>query len=165
MKELEQLLLGACYGEDNFNKVSFLESSDFTNKSRCDLFQAIKENRGDMIEAIRNNHHLKNDMIGYSNLLGYTHPERLGLKLLEYRFKTLLSTLLVNLSNSTKNDLECKLLHELILSIPRVDIFDISDSILEYLGHQASDYTNGRVNSFLKYRDLRIKKAREVING
>jgi len=164
MKYLEQLILGACYGEVNFKKVSFLEPSDFSNKRRCELFRAIMENRGDMIEAIRNNHHLKNDMVGYSNLLGYTHPERLGLNLLEHRFKALLSTLLGKLSVSTKNSLEAAILNESLMRIPEVDIFDLSDYILEYLSHHASDNTTNRINAFLKYRDMRILKAKEVID-
>ena len=163
MKYLEKLILGACYGEMNIKLVSFLEPKDFAHEIHQELFRAIKEN-GDMIEAIRNNYHLKDEMIGYSNLLGYTHPDRLGLRLLEYRFKTLLSTLLGKLSVGTKNTLEAAILNESLMRIPEVDIFDLSDNLVEYLGSHASDNTISRIRSFIDYRNRRVEQAKKIIN-
>jgi hypothetical protein len=161
MKHLEQLILGACYGEDNLSRVSFLVPTDFADYTHQILFQAIQKHGG-MIEAIQNNHQYKNEMIGYSNLMGTAYPERLGLKLLEMRFKGLLTVLLTKLSLETKNALETNILNEAIMQIPTADIFDLSDYLIEYLGHHASDYTKNRISSFLVYRDKRIVEVKLI---
>ncbi len=67
MKHLEQMILGACYGEGQVKRVLFLEPGDFTIKAHAELFREIKE-WGCLIEAIKKNPSMKNNMIGYSIL-------------------------------------------------------------------------------------------------
>lgn len=163
MSYLEQMILGACYGEENIHRLSFLEHSDFTVKIYGKLFHEIKKH-GTMIDAVLNNHNLKDAMIAYSTLMGTLHPERLGLRLMEARFKTLLGVLLLKLSEDSNNALEVAILDEAITKIKTADIFDLSDYLLEYLGHQASPNTTNRINAFLRYRNERIATAKKVID-
>ena len=161
MKTLEKFILGACYGDYNVRRIKFLQPDDFQYYG--ELFKAIKEH-GDMIEAIKHYRHLKAQMVGYSFLGGTYQPERLALRLLEYRFKQLFSTLLGHLSSNTQNPSEAIILNEIILGVPDSDIFDISDHSIEYLGEQASNTTKSRINNFLAYRDKRANEAKKIIN-
>lgn len=173
MRELEQIIIGCCFGEDQYRKLSFLEAEDFTNypgKPYREFFRLIKKTGSTtnvFLEALAKckNIEVRRLLGEEANVLGYNAPDRYGLKLLEVRFQTLLADLLVKISSTTKNVLERDLLNKLLLSIPNVDIFDLSDSIIDYLGHQMSPYTKNRIESFILYRNNRIQKAKEVING
>lgn len=172
MRELEERIINSVFGEDQYRKVSFLESEDFTNypgypyREYFRLIKQTKANKLTLMECIIQckNKELRGLLSDQSNVLGYTYPENYGLKLLEIRFQTLFANLLVQLSNSTTNTVERDLLNKAIVSLPDVDIFDLSDHLLEYLGLQASGLTKGRINSFLEYRNKRIKNAKQVIN-
>ena len=163
MKYLEKLILGSCYGEENTKRVSFLEPIDFTSTTNQQLFSAIKTHGG-MIEAIRNRPDLKNYMVAYSTLLGINNPERLALQLLEITYQRCFAYLLRNLSHNTTNRLEASMLKEAEEKVFKLDIFDLSDSMVEYLGSQASEYTKERIHKFNNYRDERAKKAKQIIN-
>lgn len=172
MKELEQIIIGGCFGEDQYRKVSFLEPDDFTNypqkpyKEYFKLLKKSKANQDCLIESLK----LCEDKSIYmllcqqTNLLGANCIERYGLKLLETRFKALFINLLVKLSNESKNAVEVELLNESNMMVIRSDIFELTDYILEYLGAHASDYTKNRIKSFLSYRDKRVEQAKQIIN-
>jgi len=172
MKELERILIGCCFGEDQYKKVSFLEAEDFTNypgKPYREYFKLIKKTRSTsnvFLEALVKceDKELRSLLAEEANVLGVNAPDRYALKLLEIRFQTLFADLLVKLSNSTKNGVERELLNEVIMSLPDVDIFDLSDSLIEYLGLQASDHTKSRINKYLDYRNKRIQTAKKIIN-
>jgi hypothetical protein len=173
MKELERIIIGCCFGEDQYKKVSFLEANDFTNypgKPYREYFKLMEETgaKSDVfLKALSSckNKELRSLLGEQAHVLGVCHPERYGLSLLTARFKTLFANLLVQLSNSTKNTVERELLNKAILSIDDVDVIDLSDGIMEYLGVQGSGNTKRRVTSFLEYRDKRINKAKKVIDG
>ena len=97
-------------------------------------------------------------MSAYHNLHSY------ALYLLEIRFKSTLSSLLVNLSLNSKNVLESNLLDEANSSIINEDIFVLGDNLLDYLGHQANDNTTSRIKSYLKWRNKRIELTKQIIN-
>ena len=172
MKELEKIIIGCCFGEDQYKRVSFLEAKDFTNypgKPYREYFKLMEETgaKADVFLtalATCKNKSLRSLLGEQSNVLGVNHPERYGLRLLEVRFKTLFVNLLVQLSNDTKSPVERQLLHDALLSIDDVDIFDLSDHLLEYLGLQATEQTKSRIGSYLDYRNKRIAEAKKVIN-
>jgi hypothetical protein len=170
MKELQGLILGSIVSENQYNKVSFLEANDFNNyesKPYKKYFEIIEgtENKPDVYyNLIKTCKKLNIEVIdevlilsAYHNLLNYS------IELLETRFKSTLSSLLVNLSLNTKNVLESDILNESNSLIISEDIFILGDNILEYIGHQASDNTTKRINDYLSWRDKRIEKVKEVL--
>ena len=174
MKELEQLIIGSCFGEDQYRKVSFLEPEDFTNypdKPYREYFKVLKKANADsqcLAECIvkAKDKRLRELLVSEIHSLGANTPDRLGLKLLEVRFKILFADLLNGLAIHSKKNAERELLGEALMTLVKedTDIFDISDHILEYLGVHASDFTQSRINSFLSYRDKRVHNAKKVIN-
>ena len=174
MKELEQMIIGSCFGEDQYKKVSFLEPEDFTNypnKPYKEYFKLLKKTNAEsnhLIECLSN----CNDKNVYillcqqTNLLGANNVDRLAMKLLEIRFKTLLMDLLTNLSFDTQKTVERELLNEACLTLVKydTDVFDLSDNIIEYIGVHISPHTEKRVNSFLAYRNKRVETAKKIIN-
>ena len=172
MKELEQIIIGSCFGEDQYKKVSFLEPEDFTNypnKPFREYFKLLKKTKAEsnyLVECLSvcNDKNVYLILCQQNNLLGANNIDRFAIKLLEVRFKTLLIDLLTKLSYNSKNALEAELLNASLMSIPRVDIFDLSDNIIEYLGVHIAANTRNRIESFIKYRNDRVQKAKEVIN-
>ena len=172
MKELEQIIISTCFGEDQYKKVSFLEPEDFTNypsKPYKEYFKLLKEvdaNELCLVEALSKckNNNLKLMMFQYSTSLGANNIDRYAVKLLEIRFKTLLASLVNHLAIHTNKDAERDLLNEASLLIIDSDVFDLSDYLLEYLGAHASNYTKGRINDFLSYRNRRLETVKKVIN-
>ena len=171
MKELQGMIIGSIVGENQYNKVSFLEAEDFNNfsgKPYREYYKLIEQSKRkpdvflSLVQECKNRDvQLMDEVLvlsAYHNLHNY------ALWLLESRFKSTLSVLLVNLSLCTKNALESNLLNELNSSILIEDIFVIGDNLLDYLGHQASDNTKQRINSYLSWRNKRIEKTKKVIN-
>lgn len=173
MREIEELVIGCCILEDNFKKVSFLEPNDFNNhidKPYRDFFKLIKSTgakKNTFIEALSNPESKRfRSLLNESfHMTASNSPEILGLKLLEFRFKKVLADLLSNLSARSKNALECDLLNRVSMKINTINVFDLADNIIEYLGVHASESTKSRINSYIQYRDNRVKEAKEVING
>jgi len=169
MRELERTIIGACYGESQYQRVAFLEPKDFTVIAYSRYFQLIQANKGNMpevFEMLRDaDETIKSEVFILTTLSGANQIENFALKLLEMRFKRLLIVLLGDLSIKTKNSLERDLLIECQSSVLQSDIFDLSDNMLEYIGIQASEYTKCRIGDFLKYRDERSLKAKEIINN
>lgn len=173
MKELEQIIIGSCFGEDQYKKVSFLEPEDFNNypdKPYREYFKILKETKAEsmcLVEALSKckDRSIQMMMGQHVSVLGANCIDRYALKLLEMRFKRLLSKLLYDLSIYTKKDAERDLLNEAVMSVIKSDVFVLSDSLIEYLGAHGSDYTKRRINSFLEYRNRRIETAKKVING
>lgn len=172
MKELQEIIIGTCFGEDQYKKVSFLEPEDFDNfpsKPYRDYFKLLKDTGADelcLVNALSicKDKNLKLMLGQYVSSLGVNCIDRYAVKLLEIRFQTLLASLLYDLSIQTKKDAERDLLNEASLLIVSSDIFDLSDYLIEYLGAHASDYTKRRINNFLDYRNKRIATAKKVIN-
>lgn len=174
MIELEKLIIGSCFGEDQYRRVKFLEPDDFNNypsQPYREYFKILKKvDADDMVlsECIvkTRDKRLRSLLVMEIHSLGCNYPERKALLLLEMRFKRLLSSLLYNLSSTTKKTAERELLNEAILVLANEDtnVFDLSDHLLEYLGVHASDYTKSRINSFLSYRDKRANYAKQIIN-
>jgi hypothetical protein len=166
----EKMLIASVYSEDTYKEVSFLEPKDFTNLSYTFFWELLQKHEGDVIKAlnsldIKANKQLSKEIFTYSNLLGCNNYIRIALMLVENRFKSLLSVLLSDLSINSKNALEVNLLNECISAITKHDIFQLSDGLLEYLGHQASDHTKKRITDYLQYMDKRIEEIKEVRNG
>ena len=120
MKELQGMIIGSIVGENQYNKVSFLEAEDFTNypdKPYRDYYKLIKKSKKktrcffELVQECKNRDiQLMDEVLvlsAYHNLRSY------ALWLVESRFKSTLSALLVNLSLNTKNALESNLLGEL----------------------------------------------------
>ena len=173
MREKEKLVIGCCILEDNFKKVSFLEPNDFNNhidKPYRDFFKLIKSTgakKNIFIEVLS-----KPESKRFRSLLNESfhmtasnNPIELGVMLLGFRFKKVLADLLSNLSANSKNSLERDLLSRVSMKINTIDIFDLADNIIEYLGVHASESTKSRINSYIQYRDSRVKEAKEVIDG
>ena len=171
MKELQGMIIGSIVGENQYKKVSFLEAEDFNNypdKPYRDYYKLIHKSECkpdvflSLLQQCKNRDiQLMNEVLvlsAYHNLRGY------ALWLVESRFKNVLSTLLVKLSLSSKNVLESNLLNELNSSIIDEDIFVLGDSVLEYLGHQASNNTTNRINSYISWRNKRIEITKQNIN-
>jgi len=173
MKELEALIIGSCFGEDKYKMVSFLEPYDFTNypgKPYRYFFEILKKANAEslcLVECISKTKHegLRDLLVSQIHSLGANHPDMLGLKLLEGRFKTLLSSLLIQLSINSKKTVETELLNEATMLVIRKDVFELSDHLLEYLGVHASQTTVSRIVAFLDYRNKRVANAKKVING
>lgn len=172
MKELEKQILACCLHEDKYKEVSFLEAKDFTDYPDAPCKSAwaiIAKNKGkdiytlDAMKEVPENVKYWMYSLEFS-VVGYMKHRNFSLYLLETRFKRLLADLLSQLSVNTKNALERELLNESLLAVTRQDIFDLSDNLLEYLGHHASDNTKGRISAFLNYRDKRANEAKSVFN-
>jgi len=170
MKELQGLILGSIVSENKYKEVSFLEANDFNNyegKPYKKYFEIIEgsKNKPDVYYSLikgckKQNIELIEEVLvlsAYHNLFNYS------IELIENRFKSVLSILLVNLSLSTKNVLESELLNESNNLIVKEDIFILGDNLLEYLGHQASDNTTNRIQSYLDWRNKRIESTKQVI--
>ena len=172
MRELEEMIIGSCFGEDQYYKVSFLEPEDFTDypnhpyREYFTLLKKVKADRMCLIQALSvcKNENMKMMMGRYVTAMGVNCIDRYALKLLEIRFKTLLASLLSDLYMHSKKDVERDLLNEASLQIIDTDIFDLSDYLLEYFGAHASEYTKRRINSFLTYRNKRIDTAKQIID-
>ena len=174
MMELEQLIIGCCFGEDQYKRVSFLEPSDFSNypnKPYRDFFKLMKKANTEnnvLSECIVKceDDTLKALIMEQTTSLGMNYPERIAILLLEIRFKTLLSDLLVKLLDNAENPSERELLKESwhTLNNTNTDVFDLSDHLLEYMGNLASDFTKDRINAFIEYRNKRGYNAKKVIN-
>lgn len=165
------MIIGSIVSENQYNKVSFLEANDFTNYSEKpyrDYYKLIQQSNRkpdvllSLIQESKNRDIQLIDelliMSAYHNLRSY------ALWLVESRFKSTLSGLLVNLSLDSKNVLEANLLGELNSSVLKEDIFIIGDNLLDYLGHQASGNTKRRINSYLDWRNKRIETTKTTIN-
>lgn len=174
MKELEGIIIGSCFGEDQYKKVSFLEPEDFTNypyKPFREYFKLLKKTKAEsnyLVECLSvcNDKNIYLLLCQQNNLLGANNIDRFAIKLLEVRFKTLLMGLLTNLSFSSQKTVERELLNEACLTLGSVetDVFDLSDNIIEYIGVHISPHTENRVKSFLSYRNKRMETAKKVIN-
>ena len=172
MKELEQMIIGSCFGEDQYRQISFLEANDFTNypeKPFREFWKLLEINKAYDLTLMKvlskcQDQHLKNLLMLNCDVVAAANLHRYALCLLETRFKALLITLLVNLSNDSKNALEVELLSHCQVAVIKEDLFDLSDNLIEYLGSQASEGTKRRINDFLKYRDRRVNEAKKVIN-
>ena len=171
MKELERIIIGACYGEEQYQKVAFLEPNDFTNRNYRIFFKHIQLANGNIAQLMKNlqddNQGVLAHILHLTTLLGANNITRFGVKLLEIRLETLFQDLLVNLSINTKNPLESKILGEILLvnSNKNSDFFQVSDHVLNYLGAHASDHTTKRIKDFLSYRDKRVEDVKKVNNG
>ena len=174
MIELEKTIIGSCFGEDQFKKVSFLEPDDFTNypqKPYREYFKLLKKTNAEqdcLIECLQHceDKGIYNLLCEQTNLLGLNNIDRFALKLLEMRFKALLMDLLTKLSMTSKKSVERELLREACLTLvkPETDVFELSDNLQEYIGVHISDHTKNRLDSFLTYRDKRVEKAKQTIN-
>jgi len=167
---LELLLLGGVFSEDQYDKVSFIEPKDFKKQLHSFFWSCLQANNGNVLKAIaelefNERKDLSHSMTTYSTLLSTNNIENIALNMLEIRFKTLLSSLLGNLSKDCQSSLEMNLINEYKEAIKEHDIFILNDGILEYFGYQVSDYTKQRITDYLKWVDMRCKKAKEVING
>ena len=167
---LEKMLISGVFNESRYNEVSFIDFSDFENKDYRYFWQLIKSHNGDVIKAISTLELAKRKdlalrVFDYSTLQSCNNLQKIALNIVELRFKRLLTDLLINLSNDTKNPLESNLLLECENGIHNHDIFNLMDGLLEYLGHQVNEYTVKRITDYLKYVDSRVEKIKSVCNG
>jgi hypothetical protein len=170
MKELQGMIIGSIVGENQYKKVSFLEAEDFTNypdKPYRDYYKLIQKSECkpdvflSLLQQCKNrNIQLMDEVLVLS---AYHNLHKYALYLLEIRFKSTLSSLLVNLSLDSKNVLESSLLDEINSGIIKEDIFVVGDNILDYLGRQASSNTTNRINSYISWRNKRIKLTKTII--
>ena len=156
MKHLEQMIIGSAIGEGQYSKIEFLEAEDFVYYR--EYWRLAKHHKGDLIKMVQNYpDDARDNIVNICNLAGSTDIYMNAVLLTELRFKRLLDTLLYNLSKTTLNALESNLLIEAKELIPSEDIFDLSDILIKYIGHQITPPTKKRIEDFLKYRDGRVK--------
>ncbi len=160
MKYLEEIILGTAIAENRFDELSFLEVKDFVCYGA--YWQLALNSKGDLVTMLKNypDEAQKNILIT-CGIWATNYPHQFAFKLIELRFKRLFKVLLVNLSESSKSVLESEILIEAKNSIDTVDIFDLSDGLIEYIGYQITSETETRIKDFISYRDSRIKKIKD----
>jgi len=171
MKQLEKDIMSIILNEGQYDRISFLEAEDFNNYSGFnfkDCFKLIEELKGNVMSIhikiikspLKSIYMMQQEPI---NSVVLCNLEKFAIYLIEIRFKKVFSILLNDLILNSKSDIEKSMIEEYQLEITRTDIFVLTDSFLEYLGHHSSDYTKSRVNAFLNWRDRRVMKIKSKI--
>lgn len=159
-KHIQRSIIGGAIGEGLFAKVSFLEANDFDIEYR-DMWQTILDCNGDLIAVYKRSKKIPTSLLVMAD---YTHIDRLALLLLEMRFKTLLIRLLGDIAINSNNATEGLILSNTINEIEEgeTDVFDLIDSVPDYLKPFISDEGHQRLYKMQKYvndRGLKIKKV------
>ena len=161
------MIIATIINDQQYQRVSFLESADFDNYADYrfrEYYQVVKENNGDAIKLYEH-FFLKLSLEWLSNEVFYPlahfNLENLAIYLVEQRFKKVFSRLLNDLVAVSSSDIEIRMIEEFQLEINREDIFILGDSFLEYLGHHASDHTKNRMEAYLKWRDNRAMEIKK----
>ena len=168
MKQLEKDIMAIILNAGQYDRISFLEAEDFNNYSGFnfrDCFKLVEELKGNvmsihikMIQSpLKSIYVMQQEPI---NSVVLCNLEKFAIYLIEIRFKKVFSILLDDLILNSKSDIEKSMIEEYQLEITRTDIFVLTDSFLEYLGHHSSDYTKSRVEAFLKWREKKVMKIK-----
>lgn len=171
MKQLEKDIMAIILNEGQYDRISFLEADDFNNYSGFnfrDCFKLIEDLKGDIVSIhikmikspLKSIYVMQQEPI---NSVVLCNLEKFSIYLIEIRFKKVFSILLDDLILNSKSDIEKSMIEEYQLEITRTDIFVLTDSFLEYLGHHSSDYTKIRVDAFLKWREKKVIKIKNKI--
>ncbi len=168
MKEIEQMIIGSCVGEDQYKKVSFLEANDFEESLYRAYFLKIIESGGNediLLNCLKNstNKEVVFLIATQSFPVACIRLTQFALLLVERRFRRLLGILLMELAERSENTTEVSILVEATAEIDNQDIFTLSDNLLAYLGEQASEVTKKRINDYLKYQAIRVKAVKKVL--
>jgi hypothetical protein len=170
MKELERQLMVIAINEGQYSRISFLSSSDFVHDSYKALYTIAEERSGDAMGIYL--HLVKSSLESFISLQTepinatiYCNMERIAIKMVEERFRSVFAKLIDKLVIETDNDIERSLLEEYQLEIVKQDIFLLGDSVAEYLGRFASDYSISRIESYIGWRDNRVSQIKQVVNN
>ncbi len=169
MKELQRMIISTVINEQQYKRISFLDVADFEDYPGYEFrkyYKAVVFHKGNPIELYR--HFLNDPNLDWMQTecfypIAFFNLEKLSIYLVENRFRKVFSVLLDDLVMKSGNDIEMSMVQEYQLEITRTDIFLLSDSFMEYLGHHASDYTKSRVEAYLKWRDGRAKEIKNCI--
>jgi hypothetical protein len=167
MKELERELMVIAINDGQYDRISFLESIDFTDFYSKSLYTTIEERSGDVMSTYL--HLTLNSLESFIwlqsqpiNPVTFCNMESIAILILQNRFKKEFAKLLDKLVVATDSDIERSLIEEFQLELDQ-DVFVLGDSFLEYLGHHASDHTKTRVSDYLSWRDGRVSRVKEIV--
>lgn len=166
MKELERQLMVIAINEGQYKRISFLDADDFTDSYSKGLYMTIEQRSGDVMSTYL--HLTLNRLESFLwlqsqiiNPVTFYNLERVGMMIMENRFKLVFAKLLDKLVIATNSDIERSLIKEYQLELGQ-DVFVLGDSFLEYLGHHASSYTKSRVQDYLNWRDGRVQQIKQT---
>ena len=170
MSVIEKEIIATVLSQEEYKQVRFLEPKYFTDTMNQKIWQLILKFKGDTLEMVARleateRHHWMNVVANGCLGTWSTNISQMGLKLVEMRFERFFIILITDLIGKSQSMVEKSLLSEIRQVVGDKDIFDLSDSALDYLGDHSSDMVKKRINDFIEYRNKRIGKIKELTNG
>jgi hypothetical protein len=153
INRIQQSIIGACVGENQFNRVKWLLTNDFDPMYR-EVWKSILSSSGGLELAYK-------DKLIYKCVCisDYTFIDRLGLILLEHRFKQYAQEILNEMILKCNDVVTVLILQKAMEESEKIDILELIDYLPEYIGN----FTDAKRLIDLKaYVDGRAKTIREA---
>ena len=149
INRIQQSIIGACVGENQFARVRWLVANDFDPMYR-EVWKKILSSSGDLYECY-------NDQLVFKCVCisDYTFIDRLGLILLEYRFKQYVQDILNEMIVKCDDIAVVLVLQKAMEESEKIDILELIDYLPEYISTftdakrliDLKEYVNGRAKS------------------
>lgn len=156
--QLETKIIAGVVGEGQYNRVSFLEPGDFETYGK--VWEIVARVNGDYALILKGGHF---EIAGMGVLATYTGLERLGLLLLEYRYRKLLDRLTQKLLEASTDELEVGILLRFHEESQSLDILEVIDDAPDYLENQISPKALSRFQDLRNYVNNRAKTIRACL--
>lgn len=153
--KIQTEIIGSVVGEAQFQKVKWLVVSDFDKKYQK-TWSLILQHKGDCKLAF------KNQQIYHASLVvSYSFPERLGLILLEYRFRQYVEIVLMDMITQCDDVAVTIVLEKALIDSKGLDVFDLANTLPEYIGA----FTDApKLLKWANYIDDRCKQIKNELN-
>lgn len=168
-KELQRKIISGVLGEEQYQKVSFLEPIDFTDYGKGADFRRwwnfIEQNEGSYAKILRSLSRKEKfeylEAMELASLSDYSGIDRLGLLLLEINWREYLKIILLKSTEKTTDELELNLIMKVYHESDAIDVFDLLDWVPEYMEPHLKNENLMKIRSWKEYAELRIKKIKE----
>ena len=151
---IQRNIIGAVVSENQFAKVAWLIPKDF-NHPYSELWAKILEAPEDAMRLAYSN----SIAVQCSHVVSYTFIDRLGLMLLEVRFRQYVEAILKDMLSSCSDVGISLIIQKSIDQSVNVKIFTLVESLPEYLGN----FTDAkRLHDLKTYIDGRCAKIKEL---
>jgi hypothetical protein len=153
INRIQQSIIGACVGENQFARVKWLLTNDFDPMYR-EVWKSILSSSGSLYECY------KSKLVYHCVCISdYTFIDRLGLILLEHRFKQYAQDILTDMILKCDDVAVVLVLQKAMEESEKIDILELIDYLPEYI----STFTDAKRLIDLKdYVDGRAKTIREA---
>lgn len=164
--EIQRRILSGAFGENQYNRVNFLNPNDFTNSKDYpfrDMFQVVADANGNFKEMYKADKRIIEHLCCVGVLADYTCLERLGCLLIEANFRELFDRLIADILETTDNETEIGIILKSKEEVKDVDIFVIADDFPEYIKDFISDKNYQRLSLFKSFVSNRMKQIKNEL--